>query len=163
MASLGRLGLEELEPRGDGDEEAAHGDARTRWRAGGDHRPHAPLIHSHLRARRRAARPAGERHPRHRRDARQRLAAKPQCADALQIVYRGDLAGRVALERQRQLLRRDARAVIHHADQVQPAALQLDTHGASPSVQRVLHQLLDHRGWALHDLAGGDLRRHIRW
>ena len=41
--------------------------------------------------------------PRHRADRGQRLAAKAERGDRLQVVERGDLAGRVALDRQWQL------------------------------------------------------------
>ena len=67
------------------------------------------------------------------------------------------LRRRVALERQVRLVRRHARAVVADADEPEPAALDLDLDAARAGVERVLDQLLDHRGGPLDHLAGGDL------
>ena len=64
----------------------------------------------------------------HRRDARQRLASEPEGRDLQQIAHVVDLAGGVALERQLQLIVRDAVAVVRHADQSQPAPSDVDPH-----------------------------------
>ena len=106
---------------------------------------------------RRGRRARDQREPRHRSDARQRLAAKPQRGDAFQIIQRGDLAGGVPRQRQRDLLRVDADAVVAHADQAAAAALQLHLDARGAGVERVLHQLLDHGRRPLDHLAGGDL------
>jgi hypothetical protein len=95
--------------------------------------------------------------PRHRGDRGERLAAKAQRAHLLQRVERVDLAGRVAGERQRQLVAGDAAAVV--ADRHAAHAAVLDAHldALRARVDRVLEQLLDHRGGTLDHLAGGDL------
>jgi len=48
----------------------------------------------------------------------------------------------VALERQRQLFRRHARAVVGHAHERGAAVAQVHRDGAGARVERVLHQLL---------------------
>ena len=60
------------------------------------------------------------------------------------------------------LLGRHAAAVVRHAQIRRAAAAQLHRHGAGPGVKCVFHQLLDHRGGPLHDLARGDQIRQMR-
>ncbi len=95
--------------------------------------------------------------PRDARDRRQRLAAKAKGAEPVEVGGLHELAGRVPLERQQRVVLRHAAAVVLDADERAAAGeeLDLDTRGAG--VERVLHQLLDHRGRALDDLARGDL------
>ncbi len=57
------------------------------------------------------------RHLRNRVNGRQSLATKAHGLHGLQIVERGDFAGGVAFERQRQLIAGDATAVILHRNQ----------------------------------------------
>ncbi len=90
-------------------------------------------------------------------DRRQRLAAEPQRAHRFQVVQRGDLAGRVPRDGQRQFLRRDAAAVVADADQAHTTFFQIDVDAVRAGVQRVLHQFLDHRGRPLDHFAGSDL------
>jgi hypothetical protein len=77
--------------------------------------------------------------------------------DRLQLVQRRDLAGGMALERQRQLGGRDAAAVVLDDDAAHAAGHQLDEDIPGAGIQRVVHQLAHDRGRALDDLAGGDL------
>ena len=74
----------------------------------------------------------------------------------------GDLARRVALEREAQLAGLDAAAVVGDADQRQAALADLDGDLRRAGVERVLDQLLDDGGGPLDDLAGRDLRRLVR-
>ena len=67
-------------------------------------------------------------------DRRQRLAAKAERADAEQVVGVGDLAGGVAGDRQRQVVRRDAAAVVDDADQVGPALPQRHVDPRRPGI-----------------------------
>ena len=92
-------------------------------------------------------------------DRGQRLAAKAQNGDLLQLLV-DELGGGVALERQRQLLRRHAAAVVGDLDQRLAAGLQRHLDPAGAGVDRVLDQLLDHRGRSLDHLAGGDAVGH---
>ena len=67
----------------------------------------------------------------------------------------------MAQERQVDLLRGHADPVVGHPDELAARVLQLHGDGARPGVDRVLHQLLDHRGRPLHDLARGDLVHEV--
>src|SRR3546814_20482487 len=64
--------------------------------------------------------------PRNRQDAWQGFAAKTQCRDPFEIIDAADLAGRVPCQRQCQLLRCNALAVVPNADQCRPALLDPD-------------------------------------
>ena len=82
---------------------------------------------------------------------------KPSVRDALEVIERGDLARRVARERERQFGGRDALAVVANADQPDAAVLDVDRHLTRAGIERVLDQLLDDGCRALDDLARGDL------
>ncbi len=97
----------------------------------------------------------GDGEPRHRADRGQRLAAKPERADAQQVVA-VELGGGVALDRQRQIGAGHAAAVVGDADQPPAAAVGEDLDPARAGVDRVLDQLLDHARRPLDHLAGGD-------
>ena len=97
-----------------------------------------------------------QRHLGHRGDRGQGLAAEAQRADVLQVVGLGQLAGGMALERQQRLGGRDALAVVDHPHQPPAALAHLDADLVRAGVQAVLDQLLDRRGWPLHDFTGGD-------
>lgn len=90
-------------------------------------------------------------------DRRQRLAAEAQRGHRFQVVDGSDLAGGVAAHRQRQLLGRDAAAIVADADQADAAFLQVDIDALGARVERVLDQLLHHGGGPLDHFAGGDL------
>ena len=157
MPGLGRARLEELEPRRDGGEEAAHGDTRAARRSGRSDLRGDALAHGNLRADLGLGWTRDERDTGDGGDAGERLAPEAKRRDALQIVERADLAGGVAREGQRQVIAREAGAVVGHADEVQPTAHQVNANLPRARVDGVLDQLLDHRGGPLDDLAGGDL------
>jgi hypothetical protein len=153
VGELGGFGLEELPPRGGvvvevGDVD--HCALVERRRLGLAPGLDAPGVARALGA-------AGDAGARHRGDGRQRLAAKPHRAHALEVVEGGDLAGGVALERERELVARDAAAVVGDADAPHAALLELHLDRARASIDRVLEYFLEHRGRALDHLAGGDL------
>ena len=60
-------------------------------------------------------------------------------------------------EGQRQVIAREARAVVGDADEIKAAAHQVNANLARACVDGILDQLLDDRGRPLDDLAGGDL------
>ena len=62
----------------------------------------------------------------------------------------------MALDRERQLVRRHAVPVVGDQDARQPAAVGLDLDAGRPRIERVLDQLLDGAGRSFHHLAGGD-------
>ena len=90
-------------------------------------------------------------------DGGQRLAAKTHGANRFEVEQAGDLAGGVALERDRQLFAQDARAVVLHRDQAHAAGKEAHRDLGGAGVQRVVDQFAHHRGRPLDDLAGGDL------
>ena len=94
---------------------------------------------------------------RHRRHAGQRLAAKAHAGDLLQIIQRGDLAGGVAHQRQRQIIPGDALAVVAHAQQLDAAAFQLHRDVRRTGVQAVFQQFFQGCSGTLDHLSGGDL------
>ena len=100
---------------------------------------------------------AGDLHPCDGGDRSQRFAAKTHGGDPFEVVEGGDLAGRVARQRQRQIVLRDATTVVGDADLPHAAFGQLHVDVAAAGIQTVLQQLLQHRGRALDHLAGGDL------
>src|SRR5690606_2971348 len=92
------------------------------------------------RAMRLRRRPRAEREAADRGDRRQRLAAESERGDFLEGVERGDLAGRVAGDRQRQFLGRQATAVVADADQADAAFLEVDVDAGGAGVQGILDQ-----------------------
>ncbi len=157
MAELGRLAAQELAPRRGIEIEVLDRD-RGALGAGrgldlGDARAFRV---DHARALRlRAAR--GNRKARHRGDRGERLAAKPHGRHRLEILEAGDLAGRVAREREAQLGGADAFAVVLDLDALRAACVERDGDRARAGVEAVLEQLLQHRCRPLDYLAGGDL------
>ena len=99
--------------------------------------------------------PRRDRQPRDRADRRQRLAAEAERADREQVVVR-QLRGGVALDREREVVARHARAVVADADQPPAAAVGDDIDAGRAGVERVLDQLLDDARRPLDHLAGGD-------
>ena len=90
-------------------------------------------------------------------DRRQGLAAKAVAAQGLQIPHPADLRGGVALDAQQRVLPPHAHAVVGHLDQGGSAVPQGHIDARRPGIERVLHQLLDHRRGALDHLPRGDL------
>ncbi len=149
------VGPQELEPRRRGAEKPLElHDRPARQRR----RPHSrcrPGAHGDARALRRTGGARGHRQPPHRPERGQRFAAEAEGQDMGEIGP-VDLRGRVPVERQPQLLRRDPVPVILHPQE--PLAAVGIGHVDPPraGVERVLDQLLDRRGRALHHLARGD-------
>jgi hypothetical protein len=156
VPELGRRPLDELAPGGGVEEEVSDLDGRAGVAGGGLGVGDRPAAVVDL-VRRVGAGRAGE-DPRvgDRPDAGQGLAAEAHRADAEQVVVVAELAGRVRRERQRQVLRRDAVAVVDDADQRPPAVLHLDQDVGRAGVDRVLDQLLHDRRRPLDHLARGD-------
>src|SRR5207302_11149165 len=68
----------------------------------------------------------------------------------------GQLRGAVALDRERELVRGHAGAVVADRDQRLAALAQPDLDAGRAGIDRILDQFLDGRRRALDDLAGGD-------
>ena len=159
MPELGAGGAQELAAGRNVEEEIAHLHRRAELRRGGlDGRDHPP-VDPHPRPTRGVPWPTRELDSRHRGDARQRLPAKPHARDAIQIVERCDLAGRMARERESELAGGNTESVVAHPDQTGSSRFELDVNRRRIRIERVLDELLDHRRGALHDLPGRDLVR----
>ena len=140
-------------------EQLAQFDRRAR-RAGAALDAEQPsLLERNPRADRFIGRPRGGLQPPRGRGQRgQRLAAEAVAAQRPELLGALQLGGRVASEGALQLVGGDARAVVAHAQPLQPRALGLRRNPPRAGVERVLDQLLERRGGALDHLAGRDLR-----
>ncbi len=152
---LGALGFEELAPRRDLREQPLDRDARPRRQRGGTVGDD-PAVVDGQRPAVAPAHPAGERQPRDAGDRRQRLAAEAERGDRRQVAV-GQFRRRVALDREPQLGRGHAAAIVGNRQEVGTAAGELDGDGARPGVDRILDEFLERRRRPLDDFAGGDL------
>jgi hypothetical protein len=62
----------------------------------------------------------------------------------------------MAEQRQRQLIGRDAAAVVNHFDSRRAAALDEYLNSRRPRIKRILKQLFGGRSGSFHNLAGGN-------
>ena len=155
VGHFGRRRLEELEPRRSGVEQVADLDPGAGGVGGRLHPALAAALDGDAPGAVGAVRAAGEGQPGDGADRRQRLAAKPEGGDVLEVVV-GKLRGGVALDRQLELGGGHPGAVVGNRDQ-RPAAVADDhVDPRRPGVDAVLHQLLDRRRRPLDHLAGGD-------
>ena len=67
----------------------------------------------------------------------------------------------MAQKRRGQLLRRNAAAVVRHADEAHAAVANFHGNGGGAGIQCVFHQLLHHAGRTLHHLTGCNEIRHM--
>jgi hypothetical protein len=93
--------------------------------------------------------------PAHRTDRWQRFAAKAECPDLDQIVIE-KFRGRMAFNRQIELVLIHAFAIIADADQGPAAIAKGDVDPARPGIDGILGQFLDDARRALDHLARGD-------
>ena len=119
-------------------------------------------VHADLGAALLASRTRAQHEVRHRRDRRQRLAAKSERPDGRQIVGVPDLARRMPFDRQPRIIRLHPFSVVLDADLLLAAELDVNREAPRAGVDRVLDELLDDGGGALDDFAGGNLIREIR-
>ena len=138
VGQFGGVGLEELAPRGRGEEEFLDLD-RGAHAAGGRAQLAAARIEQEGAGLLRRAREQG--HFRHRGDGGQRLAAEAHGGDRFQVVQVGDLAGGVAAQGDGQFFLRNAAAVVLHRDQAHAAGQQAHGDLAGAGIERVVHQL----------------------
>ncbi|EAU65779.1 conserved hypothetical protein [Stigmatella aurantiaca DW4/3-1] len=147
----------ELQPRGRVVEEVLHRHHRAHtWGRLLDVEP-CPPLHRHPGAHLRLGLGGVQREARHGGDGRQRLAPETLADEVLQVVQLAQLAGGVTLQAQHRVLAPHAMSVIGHDDALQASPLQRHLDRVGPRIERVLHQLLHHRGGAFHHLTGGDL------
>ncbi len=157
MAGLGGRRAHELAAGGGVEEEVAHldgGAARPGHRGGLER---GPTLDHHAGTLPVLARRRVEPQPRDRGDGRHRLATEAHGGDAGQSLGVAELGGGVALEGQQGVVAVHAGTVVGDPDQGEPPLLDVDRDGVGPGVERVLAELLDHRGRSLDHLACGDL------
>ena len=90
-------------------------------------------------------------------DRRQRLAAKAEGVQAIDVVEIADLARRVTLYSQRQVVLVESVAIVDHLDQIHAATVDLNGDVRGVRIQRIFYQLLHRRQRPFDDLAGSDL------
>ncbi len=151
MGEFGGPGLEELAPRRGIEVEVGDFDHGAGCQCGGLHRAAFAAQAKGVGVR---SMPTRERDARNRSDRGQRFAAKAEAGDALEVVEAADLARGVARQRRRQVLGRDAAAVVGDADQAHTAFFQLHVDPGGAGIEAVFQQFLEHRGGAFDHLAG---------
>ena len=156
VRQFGGVALEELAPRRGGVKQLAHLDcgahaARRRLQLAGAPVQQPAVGLGGLGAARAQAELGN------RVDGGQRLTPETHGGHGFELGQIAHLAGGVALERQRELVARDAAAVVLDHDQAHAAGLQPQRELARPGVERVVDQLAQHRSRALDHLTGGDL------
>ncbi|PRQ02505.1 hypothetical protein ENSA5_22360 [Enhygromyxa salina] len=157
VPDLGRLAAQKFAPRGHAREQVRDLDLGPEGHPDRLDRRLLPGARAEPMADGQSGEPAADLDPRDRGDRGERLAAKAERVDLDQILGRAQLRGRVAGDRQDQILAMDAVAIVDHPDALAPAGLELDLDPRGPRVDRVLDQLLDDRARPLDDLAGRDL------
>jgi hypothetical protein len=108
-------------------------------------------------------RPGAQRQSRNRRNTRQRLTAKTQRGDGFKVIQTRYLAGRVARQRQFDLVLIDALAIVPDTHQLLATGYDVNLNGLRARVETVFDQLLDDRSRPLNDLAGGNLINQMIW
>ncbi len=161
LGGFGDVGLQEFAPRRQVEEEVGDLDGCALARPDLADRRHLTAVDAHLGAAVGPARAGAHQEMRHRRDARQRLAAEPERANRAEVVGPRNLAGGVPLDGQLRVRRLHPLAVVLDANQLLAAELDGDRDPRRTRIERVLDQFLDHRGRALDDFAGGDLIREV--
>ena len=156
VAELRHARAQKLPPHGRVEEQVLHLDRRADRAAAGGHAAQRPAAHLDFRPAGAFRRAAPQHQPAHFGDRGQRLAAEAERADAEQVVGLSDFARGVAGQGQRQLLGRDAAAVIDDPHHFQSALAHRNVDARGTRVDGILHQFLDHAGRPFDDLAGGD-------
>src|SRR5215475_789793 len=163
VITFGGLRLQKFAARRDVEEEVADfkfGASRKGYVAHVEHPPAADLDlgPGHLAVPLRA-----QTNLRDRGDRSQRLAAKAERHDRLEVLGRLDLAGRMSLEGQYRVVARHALAVVADADRPTPARFDRDLDPPRPGVNRIFDQLFDYGRGPLDHFPGGDLVRKTVW
>ena len=152
---LGSVSLQELEAGGGCEEQILHVDFGAGRQGRGPGRREAASLHRHHMRVPAAAGPRCNGQAAHRADRGQRLAPETQVTDIDQIII-GKLRCGVAFNRQRQILRPHADAVVRNTDQALAAAAESDVDLPCPGINGVLDEFLHHARRTLDHLAGGD-------
>ena len=97
-----------------------------------------------------------------RRNRCQRLAAKAQRTDGIQILLGAQLACRMAAERHRRILCRHTAAVIRNTQIGDAAVFDLYRDTGRARIYCIFYELLCHGGWPFNNLARSDQVRKMR-
>ena len=157
MAELGGIASYELATRRHVEKKLADLDAGSGRVGGRPQRRYTAAFHADLRGVIRRRRPRHETHAGDGTYRRQRLAAKSECRHRFQISKRCNLAGRMARQRDTEIILAHARAIVAHADKANAATLNIDLDTVCTSVETILDKLFDDRGRTLDHFAGGNL------
>ncbi|MNL16811.1 hypothetical protein D3C87_1378670 [compost metagenome] len=160
VIELGFFGLEEFASRRGVEEQVAnfHGSA-DRMRRRLHPRRHVAAFGFDLPGLIGIASTRGQRQARHGTDRRQRLTPETEAHHLFKVFQVANLAGGVTGQRQRQVIGRDAAAIVTHPQQLDPALLDINIDALGAGVEAVFQQFLDHRGRTFNHLTGGDLVR----
>ena len=151
-----RLGCPQERPSGRHvAEELMHLDGRAHTQSLGRHLAHPAAIDRDRRSRGVGGTGAND-ETRHLADARQRLAAEAERADPLEILGDPQLARGVLGDGQRQLVGRDATAVVGDPHERHAPLLERHVDPRGPRIEGVLEQFLHDARRPFHDLAGCD-------
>ncbi|EEG24102.1 hypothetical protein EIKCOROL_01183 [Eikenella corrodens ATCC 23834] len=161
MGVFGVFGFEEFAPGGGVEEEVGHFHAGAYGMGGRGGRLDLPVAGAHLAGGSAAFLAAGEGEAGHGGDAGQPFAAKTHAAHVFQILQRGDFAGGVAGEGEREVVGVDAAAVIGHADEADAAAGQLNLDAGGAGINTVFDDFFERGSGAFHHFAGGDLVHEV--
>ena len=162
MAYLGVAAFEKFEAGWYRAKEIAHGERRALRRGRCAHRRDLSIAGADLRALCSLAMPAQQRDIRHSRDTGQRLPAKTERADMLQVVDLRHFTGSMTLQGQLQFIAGNAAAVVSHANELEPAIRQVNANLRSSGIDTILNEFFNNRGGPLNDLARGNFRGNIR-
>ena len=155
---LGAVGAQELQPRRRGGEEALELDHGAAGERGGAERLRRTAADGEARRLGGALGARGDGEPADSAERGEGLAAEAEGEDVDEVAA-VELRGGVALERERQLVGRDAVAVVLDPHEPLAAVGVGDPDPPRAGVDGVLDDLLHRRGRALHHLAGGDAVR----
>ncbi|MNZ93855.1 hypothetical protein D3C78_1129460 [compost metagenome] len=158
MIEFGLLGAQELAPRRGIEEQVADFHAGAdRMRRRLHARLHVAALGFHLPGLLGVGGARGHGQARYRADRSQRLAAEAQAHHPLQVFQLADLAGGVARQGQRQVVGRNAAAIVTYAQELDATLLHFDVDAPGAGIQAVFQEFLDHRGGSFDHLARGDL------
>ena len=158
VIKLGLFRAQELAPRRGIEKQVTHFHRGTHWVCSRLHtRLHVTAFGFHLPGLVGVGGTRGQGQARHRADRRQRLATKAHAEHRLEIFQLTNLAGGMARQCQRQVVRGDTTTVITHLEQFDTALLDVDIDTPRTGVQAVFQQFLGDRSRTLDHLARSDL------
>ena len=157
VAVFGAFALEELAARRRVEVEVGHADRGAGIAGRRPERTQHAVFGADFAGMRGVCRAAGQCQARHGRNAGQPFSAKPERGDGFELIQRVDLAGGVAVQCQRQIVRQHAATVVCHPDQADAATGQFDLDGPGAGIQAVFQQFFQGRGRPFDHFTGSNL------